>query len=144
MFRNIVVGVDGSEHSERAIAIACDLAKHYEGRVHIVHSPQVETVGLSVGAAAFEAAPTTKEIMDAGAAVMAKAKSTVEEAGLIAASAMLGSRDPATDILGLVEREGADLIVTGRRGLGKIGGLVLGSTSQKVAHDATCACLTVI
>lgn len=143
MFRNIVVGIDGSEHSERALRVACDLAKHYQGRIHIVHSPQVETVGLAVGAGAFEAVPTTQQITDAGAAVIAKSKEVMEQAGLFAASATLGSRDPATDILGLVERKGADLIVTGRRGLGKISGLMMGSTSQQVAHDATCAFLTV-
>lgn len=143
MFRNIVVGVDGSQHADRALRIGCDLAKHYNGRVHLVHTPQVDTVGLAVGAGAFEAAATPEQVANAGAAVVAAAKDTMEQINLIPASVTLGNRDPASDILGLVEKEGADLIVTGRRGLGKIGGLMLGSTSQKLARETSCACLTV-
>ena len=36
-----------------------------------------------------------------------------------------------------------DLIVMGRRGLGDLGGLLMGSVSHKVCHLADCACLTV-
>ena len=51
--------------------------------------------------------------------------------------------DPASAILAVAKDAGADLIVMGRRGLGDLAGLLLGSVSHKVTHLADCACLTV-
>lgn len=51
--------------------------------------------------------------------------------------------DPAHQIIDLARRSGVDLIVMGRRGLGGLTGLVLGSVSQKVLHHADVDVLTV-
>ena len=55
----------------------------------------------------------------------------------------LAAGDPAKEILNIANEEHADIIVMGRRGLGDLAGLLLGSVSHKVAHLAECACLTV-
>ena len=55
----------------------------------------------------------------------------------------LEAGDPATAILRVAQAEAADLIVMGRRGLGDLAGLLLGSVSHKVTQLAACACLTV-
>lgn len=51
--------------------------------------------------------------------------------------------DPAGNIIAAAEHEKAELVVMGRRGLGNVAGLVMGSISHKVAHLAECTCLTV-
>jgi nucleotide-binding universal stress UspA family protein len=51
--------------------------------------------------------------------------------------------DPAKQILSVANEENADIIVMGRRGLGDLAGLLLGSVSHKVSQLAECACLTV-
>jgi nucleotide-binding universal stress UspA family protein len=56
---------------------------------------------------------------------------------------VLREGDPAAAILEVAKQEGADLIVMGRRGLGDLAGLLLGSVTHKVTHLADCACLTV-
>ena len=56
---------------------------------------------------------------------------------------ILEEGDPATAILRVAHNEAADIIVMGRRGLGDLAGLLLGSVSHKVTHLAECACLTV-
>ncbi len=48
---------------------------------------------------------------------------------------------PAPAIVEFAEAIGADLIVTGSRGLGGVKRLLLGSTSQQVAQLAACSCL---
>lgn len=144
MFSNIVVGVDGSEQATRALRISCDLAKHYNGRIHLVHTPQLDTVSIAVGAGAYDVPATPEQIQKAGQEVMSAAQNTAKEAGVIPASTSIGNGAPAVEILDVMNRHSADLIVTGRRGLGRFGSLLMGSTSQKVAHDANCACLTVM
>jgi nucleotide-binding universal stress UspA family protein len=56
---------------------------------------------------------------------------------------LLKDGDPATAILRAADDEAADIIVLGRRGLGDLAGLLLGSVSHKVMNLASCACLTV-
>jgi nucleotide-binding universal stress UspA family protein len=56
---------------------------------------------------------------------------------------VLREGDPASAILEVARSEQVDMIVMGRRGLGDLAGLLLGSVSHKVAHLAECACLTV-
>jgi nucleotide-binding universal stress UspA family protein len=61
----------------------------------------------------------------------------------VAARTVVRAGDPASVILEVAKAEQADLIAMGRRGLGDLAGLLLGSVSHKVAHLADCACLTV-
>ncbi len=51
--------------------------------------------------------------------------------------------DPAERILEYAERESADCIVMGSRGLSDVRGLVLGSVSHKVSNRAVCTCIAV-
>ena len=46
--------------------------------------------------------------------------------------------DPAQSIIETVAREAADALVVGRRGRGRLAGLLLGSVSQKIASLAPC------
>ena len=49
MFDNILVAVDGSEQSDRAVATARDLARLSGGTVHLVHVREREVIGGSGG-----------------------------------------------------------------------------------------------
>ena len=51
--------------------------------------------------------------------------------------------DPAAEIIEIAEKEMADLIVIGSRGLGTIKGVFMGSVSQKVAHHSSCPVMIV-
>ena len=71
------------------------------------------------------------------------AVSRAREQGVARARSLLCDSDPARAILAAAKDEAVDLIVMGRRGLGDLAGLLLGSVSHKVAQLADCACLTV-
>ena len=51
--------------------------------------------------------------------------------------------DPADGILEMAEKVGADMIVMGHRGLGRIRTLLAGSVAQKVNNNASCTVVTV-
>jgi nucleotide-binding universal stress UspA family protein len=53
------------------------------------------------------------------------------------------SGDPAACILEAARNSQARFIVMGRRGLGRLAGLLIGSVSQKVSQLADCTCITV-
>lgn len=143
MFEKIVVGVDGSEQSKAAVLTACDVAQKYGSNLYLVHSPEVETTGIAVGSGAVELHPDPEVVAAAGETVMRAAREVATRAGCAPSQCIVGNDAPADEILKCAEETGADLIVLGRRGLGSVKSLLLGSVSQKVSHEATCACMTV-
>ena len=143
MFTKITVGIDGSKASENALRLACDLAKKYDAAMHIVHAPQLETIAYAVGASAVAVSPTQEELDAVGTAVIDAGKAIAQDCGQAVAKTHILAGSSADQILECAEDWGADLIVMGRRGLGGISSLILGSTSQRVSHMAKCACLTV-
>lgn len=51
--------------------------------------------------------------------------------------------DPAEQLLGYAHDHAIDLLIMGRRGLGRIRGLLMGSVSAKVGSLAECPVVTV-
>ena len=143
MFKQIVVAIDGSDHAKNALDMACALALKFDGKVHIVHAPYIETVAYALGAGYVEVGPSPEQIEHAGEKVMEEALARAKDSGITPSGTTLKIGDAKEVILGAVEETGADLVVMGRRGLGSVGSLVLGSTSLRIAHDAPCAVLTV-
>jgi nucleotide-binding universal stress UspA family protein len=78
-----------------------------------------------------------------GERILDAVKFRAEQRGVKAVELLLEHGDPADQIVRAAERHGAELIVMGRRGLGDLQGLLLGSVSHKVCQLADCACLTV-
>ncbi len=147
MFTKIVVGLDGSEHSDNALRTACDLAQKYGSELHLVHTPQPATVAFALGAVAGYHSVTTMpgpgEVKEAGDKILSSGEAIARQCGQSVIKTHLEHGDPAEQLVACAESSDADLIVTGRRGLGTLGTLVQGSTSQRVGHLAKCACLSV-
>lgn len=137
MFKCIVVAIDGSPPSERALDTACTLAKAFDSEVHLVHALENKTVEVPLQTSTLHADPSS------GAKVMETAGAAAEAMGITPASTTIGEGDAYDEIMTIAQLYGADLIVTGRRGLGNISGLLAGSTSQQIAKHATCAFLSV-
>lgn len=143
MFTSIIVAVDGSEASQKALDTACGLASTFDAELHLLHSPQVETTSIAVGYSVVDVPVTPEQIAEAGKTVMDAAIARATELGKAPAGHTIGLDDPADDILNAAKLNDADLIVMGRRGLGSVASLFLGSVSQKVSRGAECSCLTV-
>lgn len=143
MFKTIIVAIDGSEQAEHALATACDIAGKYKSDIHLVHSPELETAAIAVGSGAVAIAPSPEKVAEAGKKVMAQAVEQAKAQGCTPAECVIGDGDPADDILQQAEKSGADLIITGRRGLGGLASLLLGSVSHKVSQNSPCTCMTV-
>ncbi|ROO28586.1 universal stress protein [Salinisphaera orenii] len=145
MIDTILVAVDGSEHSRRALEWACDMAPRYDARLHVLHVPQA--VGhdktLVLGGAAISVKTSNEDVEKAGHDVIEAARRIAADHAIREMTTEVGSGDPARRIVECAERLDADLIVMGRRGLTNFGGLLMGSVTHKVGHLAPCACMTV-
>ncbi len=147
MFSKIVVGTDGSDASARALTLAVDLALKYDSALHLVHVPEPVSVAYAMGAVpgyhVVTTMPSNEEVAQAAQVVLDAAVETVTQAGGTVANAVHHRGDAAREILNYADAIGADLVVTGRRGLGAVAGLFLGSTSQRITHLAKIAVLSV-
>lgn len=147
MFQKIIIGIDGSDASLRALTLACKLAQASKAELYLVHTPRPDTVAFATGAISgyhmVTTMPADTEIEKAAQSVLDAGKAAAKAVGCTPTRSEVKHGDPGETILTLAKEVEADLIVTGRRGLGNLAGLVLGSTSQRISHLATCAVLTV-
>ena len=119
----ILVGIDGSNYSDRALLEAVSIAKKFSGFVKVI---TVHGRGMEKKA---------NEILE-------HAKFYVENEVDYELSAILGS-NPARALHNVADHENFDLIVVGNRGLGSKVSLLLGSISRRVVADAECNVLVV-
>jgi nucleotide-binding universal stress UspA family protein len=135
----IVVGIDGSDTAQRALAWAVDEAKRRNAVLVVVHAWHVPYVGgYPVTASAYDPAL----IEEAARSVLADALAAEDTSELAAPpEPILVCGGAATTILDAAK--GADLLVVGSRGLGGFGALLLGSVSHQVVHHASCPVVVV-
>jgi len=140
--RHIMVATDGSEGADRAVDAAATLARAVDGRLTIL------TAGGNLSAE--ELRQLARAEGDVGAAVeaisnniLAQAKERAQRLGDLPCKLRLAWGDPADAILRAIRREHVDAIVIGRRGRGRLTGLLLGSVSQKIASLAPCIVVVV-
>ena len=136
MFQRIVVGVDGSEGSTKAVGTAAAIANGSGGAVILVHARAL----MPACAGATEEGPSH------AAEVLGAARAAVEAAGAKVEGSVdvhSGAKGPASEILAVATEHGADLIVVGSTGHGAWTGAILGSVSQRVLHHASCPVLVV-
>lgn len=145
MSKLILVPVDGSEHSQKAIEFAADWAKTHDGQLHLLHVPEPMTGDevLVLGGASLTLHATREELEEAGHEILKAAVEVAQNAGQKKVETSLVIGDPAHKIIAKAEELGADMIVLGTRGLGEWKSLMLGSVSHKVMQLAQCTCVTV-
>src|SRR5215211_1558561 len=140
MYQSIVVGTDGSETASEAVTRAAELAAGWGAALHLVsaHTPHKAKVGAGAGPEATQWVTDPDYKVDA---VLDKALD-LAKAGGIEAKVHAPRGDPADALMKVAEREGADLIVVGNRGMTGARRL-LGSVPNKVTHNANCSVLAV-
>ncbi len=139
MFDKILLAVDGSEHALHAARIAADMArgmKPKEFRIVVSY----DSIPIYLGEPNMQFAIDNRK-KDAEE-ILAKAIKEVGDIPGEVHSEMIEG-DPATAIIDVATTRGSNIIVMGSRGLGRLAGLVLGSTSQKVVAHAPCPVLVV-
>jgi nucleotide-binding universal stress UspA family protein len=131
----IVVGVDGSEGSLRALRWAADEAKLRDATLHVVTAWQYPVFSTMP---AFGVLPPTEEMSkgaeDALRQLLAEEGLTGRDDITVLESVVQGSSAAAL----LEAAADAELLVLGSRGHGGFKGLLLGSVSQAVVAHSPC------
>lgn len=128
----ILVAIDGSDGSLRALAHAVDVAADGQASLLVLNVQQSITPGR------FVSRSMIREYQQQQArAALRRARAFVRRRSVDAAfHVLLG--EPAPTIARFAKSQGCREIVIGTRGLGKVAGLLLGSVVTKVIHLAPC------
>jgi nucleotide-binding universal stress UspA family protein len=138
MFKNILLAVDGSEHSMRAAQVAAEVAGCAPATLRVLVAydrippdlgdPFLERV---VSERTREAEKILQKTLPIIGTLPGEVHTEILEGPV------------AEAILRVAETRQNDLIVMGSRGLGTLAGILLGSQSQKVLNHAPCPVLIV-
>ena len=173
MIDTVLIPVDGSAAARKAVEFGSDLATRYGARVVLLHvllhqnlaeglrglsevertsGGGLEELAEALGDVPLDhilatgqngAPPPHKILVFIADKVIGLAEKIAQTKGVADITTAVEDGDPAKRILEYAEKENANVIVMGSRGLSDIEGLLLGSTSHKVSHLAQCTCITV-
>lgn len=136
MYQRILVAVDGSDVSDRALDEALKLAKEQQAQVRIVHVVDTMPPMTGEGVVYFDA--YRQSALEAGRQVLDTAIARARQAGVEAEPMLVETRaqHPSRSIVEEARRWPADLIVIGTHGRTGLSHLLLGSVAEGVVRHA--------
>jgi nucleotide-binding universal stress UspA family protein len=136
-FRQVLVAIDDTPVAEEILRRAGALIRNGGASLTVLHvaTPIASSFDTARGHARAE-----RSARKAGERLLEEARVILGTSG---AAAELHFGDPAEIICRRAADIGADVVVVGSRGLGKIEALVLGSVSDAVVRRAPCSVLVV-
>jgi nucleotide-binding universal stress UspA family protein len=148
MFRKILMTTDGSDAAMRALEVASGLALQFDAELAILHA--MENTGSSrvpegaqwLSKIEHVHISESDAVRSAADRIVNSATARAQQLGVSKLRSSIRTGQPAEVIRDYAAEHDVDLIVMGRRGLGRVSDLLLGSVSHRVTQLADCACLT--
>ena len=133
----ILVPVDGSEYSLKAVENACNLAKSQPPSSLVLVAVAIEIPELSEGRFIYDKMKAQAE------AALTQAKEVTQKCGTMSEVLLVSGASPAEEIVAVAKDQKVDLIIIGSRGLAGKTSSFLGSTASKVVTYSPCSVLVV-
>lgn len=121
---DVIVAVDGSEASTRALRRAAEFADRFDAALHVVHVSDSET-------------PATDEVLERAEATLAELDADADVALEVIEMEVGTPREVGKELLAFVDRSGYDHLFMGHEGHGAVERAFLGSAAETVVRDAT-------
>jgi nucleotide-binding universal stress UspA family protein len=138
----IMAATDGSTCADRAIDMASTLAK-VSGAGLLVMTVGDSLAGTELNELARAEGGMGEALELITSQVLQRARERARQQGVTSIEVQSGWGDPAEIIIEVARSRKADAIVVGRRGRGRLTGLLLGSVSQKLVSLAPCPVIVV-
>ena len=140
MFSKILVPVDGSDISYRALDSALFLSERLGSKITAIHViEKVRTVYIQSQKILDQILETHK---NESQKILDECSSIATKKG-IAINTTLLEGNPASTILEFSQMEKYEVIIIGSRGMGHFKELILGSVSSKILHHSLCPVLLI-
>jgi nucleotide-binding universal stress UspA family protein len=138
MFKNILLGLDGSPESARALDLAMKIAADDSAHIEIVHVREY----MLAGRAGMQTTRANEEDLEA---TVRKQADDLAAGGTDVTLTVVSSTTggPAHALANRAGESGADVIIVGTRGHTGLAGLLLGSVTQRLLHISPCPVMAV-
>jgi len=141
--RKILLAYDGSPSADRAAAFAGHMAHVADAQLDIL-AVLAEKPDKDLQAFSRAEGTTVGDILEPMVeARLAQARQTAKKAGARTITTQVKIGDPAEVILDCARSSGTDAVVVGKRGHGRLKGLLIGSVSQKLVSLCECPVIVV-
>ena len=141
-FQKILVPVDFSPYSKRALEMACELARRFESSMLLFHAYVIPTYPLPEGYVLASPATVT-ELLDKTQKALADVKANALQLGAPRVEVAMSEGVAFAEIVRTAREQAIDLIVMGTHGRTGLKHALMGSVAEKVVRKAPCAVLTV-
>lgn len=138
MFQRILAAIDGSPSSEKVLAVAVDLAAHYQADLVALSVAELPEVVAMVDEVDEVRQSTEAYFRQIGEAAVEYARSRG-----VTLRALVVRGHAADEIIRFAEKEEINLIVLGRQGHSRIARFILGSTTDRVSEHCHCTVMIV-
>ncbi|MEM3641704.1 MAG: universal stress protein [Candidatus Bathyarchaeia archaeon] len=153
MFEKILVPLDGSEHSLKALNLAVQIAKNFNSKITLINvfsvsapvvmpEPTTLTPPTVPIMAAAELSKLAENARKTASNILAEGEKRAEAEG-VKVETLIREGHTVQEIVKAAKEGEFNLIVMGARGIGKIKGILLGSVSDGVVKNAPCPVLIV-
>jgi nucleotide-binding universal stress UspA family protein len=145
MFERILLSVDGSANTEKAVRATRDLARLHGSEVFVVHGRDGTRISPLAPSAPMPSGHLTRLERDEQAGRLVDlAVAELRSSEVAARGRMLPKEGGVADqVLAAARTMRADLIVLGSRGMSQLWELVVGSAAHKIVRLAECPVLLV-
>ena len=137
LYMNILVPIDGSENSQKALLQACEIAKNYKSNLILVY-----VVDKPISLNLLDRKEYLEILRNFGSKVLIKGKQTANLAG-IDATTIMKEGNISNEIVKIAKNKKCNLIIIGSKGLRATARFFLGSVSNKLANNSPCSILIV-
>ncbi len=145
MFKTILVPVDGSAHSNRAVEVAVDIARRYGASVlllHVIRNLSLPREILEMMARGEVTESRMELLQNSAEIILENAQEKFTQAGITDVKTEYRIGGPAKTIAAYAEEHGADLIIIGQRGISSEVEQ-LGGVARKLVNMTNVSCLIV-
>ena len=138
MFKRILIPVDGSDTSNKALIAGLQMARETSAIVHLVHAVNEMAYLGSIDPYGTYSVDLASMMRECGTKVLTDAMAIAQSAGIQASQAMLDKPGQrlGESVAAAAKLWGADLIVTGSHGRRGVGRVLLGSGAEQILRMA--------
>ena len=136
-FKKILVPLDGSKYSEKALQRACEVVNAFDSKLILLY-----VVEKSLPFNLLDRKEYLKMARRFGNKTLEKVNNVLLKKG-ITAKTFLKEGKIVTEIEKVVKKEKCNLIIVGNKGLGSVTRFLLGSVSNKLAQSSSCSLLII-